>query len=188
MSDYPVLTRETAPDASVPLLDATQQAFGFIPNLIGVMANTPALLEAYTAVSAAFDKSDLSATERQVVLLTVSHYHACDYCVAAHSAIAGMQKVPKDVVSAIRNGEPFADEKLQALRNLVIALLNRRGWLEQADRDAFLAAGYKPRHVLDVLVGIAQKTMSNYTNHLAGTPLDEMFRAFAWQGEVRRTG
>jgi len=149
------------------------------------MANSPALLEAYTAVSAAFDKSDLSATERQVVLLSVSYYHRCDYCIAAHSAIAGMQKVPDDVVSAIRRGESIADAKLEALRKLVIALLDRRGWLEPAERDVFLAAGYESRHVFDVLVGIAQKTMSNFTNHIAGTPLDTMFEQFSWSPPER---
>lgn len=180
MSDYPVLSLETAPDEARPVLEATQAAFGFIPNLLGVMAHSPALAEAYLIVSGLFDKTDLTPTERQVVLLTVSQYHGCHYCVAAHSALAEMQAVPADVVEAIRDGQAIADSKLQALREFVRVVVEKRGWLEAQDQQAFYAAGYQPRHVMDVLVGVAQKTMSNFTNHIAQTPLDNAFKAYAW--------
>jgi uncharacterized peroxidase-related enzyme len=181
MSDYPVLTMETAPEGARAVLEASQAAFGFIPNLLGVMAHSPALAEAYLAVSGLFDKTDLTPTERQVVLLTVSHYHGCHYCVAAHSTLAAMQGLPADVVAAIRDDQPIADEKLQALRAFVRSVVEKRGWLESRDHEVFYAAGYEPRHVMDVLVGIAQKTMSNFTNHIAQTPLDDAFRAHAWE-------
>jgi uncharacterized peroxidase-related enzyme len=157
MSDFPVLDFETAPQGARPVIEATQRAFGFVPNLPGVMAHSPALAEAYLTVSGLFEKTDLTPTERQVVLLTVSQYHDCHYCVAAHTMLAEMQHIPADVVRAIRTDRPIADNRLQALRVFVRNLVDKRGWLDDQDVQAFYAAGHQPQHVMDVLVGIAQK-------------------------------
>lgn len=183
MSEFPVHTLESAPQAAAPTLKATQQAFGFIPNLMGIMASSPALAEAYMNLSNVFEKTDLTATEKQIVLLTVSHYHACHYCMAAHTAISAMQDVPADVVEAIRNNQPITDSKLQALRALVHSMVDNRGFPDETVVQHFLDAGYKPAHMMDILVGVAQKTLSNFTNHIAGTPLDKAFEQFSWQPE-----
>ena len=183
MPSFPVHTKDTAPAAALPILDATQQAFGFIPNLMGVMASSPALAETYLTVSGLFDKTDLNATEKQVVLLSVSHFHGCQYCMAAHSAIAAMQQVPADVVAAIRTDKPIADSKLEALRAFTRSLVETRGWPNEAQVKNFLDAGYQPSHMMDILVGIAQKTLSNFTNHIAKTPLDGAFSEYAWNAE-----
>lgn len=181
MKQFSLHTPESAPIAARPLLENTEKAFGFIPNLMAVMSTSPALTEAYLTLSSIFDKTDLSPTERQIVLLTVSHYHGCSYCMAAHSAIAEMQKVPEDVVKAIRENQPINNRKLQALRTLVVAIVEKRGWLDETDVESFIGAGYEASHVMDVLVGIAQKTLSNFTNHIAGTPLDKVFEPHAWK-------
>jgi AhpD family alkylhydroperoxidase len=180
MSNFPVHTRETAPETAQPVLDAVTGMFGFLPNLLGVMATSPALAEAYTALSGIFEKSGLNPAERQVVLLTVSRFHACHYCMAAHSVAAEMQQVPADVVAAIRTDHPIADAKLQALRVYVNRLIEKRGWIDEQEMGEFLAAGYAPSHALDVLVGVGQKTLSNFTNHIAQTPLDTAFEQHAW--------
>lgn len=181
MSRFPVLNLDNAPAESKDLLQKTQDNFGFIPNLIGVMANSPAITEAYLSVAGIFSKSHLSATEQQIVLLTVSHYHACKYCMAAHTAIAGMQNVEPDVVQAIRNNQPITDAKLEALRQFTYQLVDKRGWLEESEVQKLLDAGYESFYILDIMVGVAQKTLSNFTNHLAKTPLDDAFTEVAWE-------
>ena len=95
-----------------------------------------------------------------------------------------MQKVPADVVQAIRTGQPIADGKLEALRRFTAAVAATRGRPPEADTAAFLAAGYAPAHILEVILGVGMKTLSNYTNHLAGTPLDEAFAPVAWSKTV----
>ncbi len=180
MANFPVHTRESAPAAAHETLDAVVGMFGFLPNLLGVMATSPALAEAYTALSGIFEKSGLTPTERQVVLLTVSRFHECRYCMAAHSAAAEMQHLPAAVVQAIRTDQSIADPKLEALRLYVNRLLEKRGWIDEAGMGEFLAAGYAPSHALDVLVGVGQKTLSNFTNHFAHTPLDSVFEQHAW--------
>jgi len=181
MTSLSVLTTKSAPEKSKPLLEQVQKNFGFVPNLIGVMAHSPAVTEAYLSVADIFSRSSLSATEQQIVLLTVSHYHECGYCMAAHTAIAGMQNVEPDIVQAIRDDVLIEDNKLQALRHFTRLMIEKRGWADDADVQAFLDAGYKESHILDILVGVAQKTLSNFTNHIAKTPLDEAFSAVAWQ-------
>jgi len=181
MPSFPVLTIDTAPSASKSLLEQTQKNFGFIPNLIGVMASSPTVTKAYLSVADIFSKSSLSATEQQIVLLTVSHYHECGYCMAAHTAIAGMQNVENSVVNAIRDNVIIEDNKLEALRNFTRLLIDKRGWVDDADVQVFLDAGYETSQALDILVGVAQKTLSNFTNHLAKTPLDDAFTEVAWE-------
>jgi len=181
--NFPVHTLETAPEAARPVMQTAQQAFGFIPNLIAIMSSSPAMAEAYLAISGIFEKSGLSPTERQVVLLTVSRFHECQYCVAAHSAISSMQKVPDDVVRAIRDDQRIADPKLQSLRKFVNQIIEKRGWLSEEDVQEFLSAGYEKSHILDILVGVAQKMLSNFTNHIAETPLDDVFVSNAWAPE-----
>ncbi len=178
------LTPATAPDASTPMLEGAQRAFGFVPNLLGNMAHAPALLQAYMAVSAAFDTTSLSPTERQVVLLATSVRNGCTYCVAAHTVIAGMQKVPSAVVEALRAGAPIGDAKLEALRRFVEETVESRGWPSVSTEAAFFDAGYTSAQALEVLVGVAQKTMSNYMNHMASTPLDAAFAGGAWSREA----
>ncbi len=177
---YPIHTVETAPAPAKDILAAAQKNYGFLPNLLGVMAEAPAMVKAYTTLSRIFDETSFSATERQTVLLTVSYENGCEYCVSAHSVIAGMQKVPDEVVNAIRDGKPIADKKLEALRRFTATVVNSRGWPADGDVKAFLDAGYDRAQVLEVLVGVGVKTLSNYTNHIAETPLDQAFGKAAW--------
>jgi len=181
MSNFPVLTTDSAPSSSKNLLQKTRNNFGFIPNLIGIMATSPSLTEAYLTVAGIFSKSDLSATEQQIVLLTVSRYHECYYCMTVHTAIANMKNVAPDIVEAIRTDQTISDSKLEALRQFTWLVIEKRGWVDEIDLQTFLNAGYESKHVLDLLVGVAQKTMSNFTNHIAKTPLDEAFAEVAWK-------
>lgn len=180
MSNFPVHTVDSAPTASKALLENTQKNFGFVPNLIGVMASSPAITEAYLTVADIFSRSSLNPTEQQIVLLTVSHFHDCCYCMAAHTAIAGMKNVDSAVVQAIRDNQPLMEPKLQALRQFTNLLIKNRGWMEDSDMQAFLDAGYTESSMLDVMVGVSQKILSNFTNHMAKTPLDDGFKEVAW--------
>jgi len=134
------------------------------------MATSPSLTNAYLSIADIFSKSSLTPTEHQIVLLTVSRYHECDYCMAAHTAIAGIKKVDSAVVNSIRNDLPISHLKLETLRNFTKLLIDKRGWVKDDDIQSFLDAGYTTNHILDILIGIGQKTVSNFTNHIAKTP------------------
>lgn len=172
---FTVHTVESAPDGAKETLLGTQQAFGFVPNLLGTMAGAPALLKAYLTVTRLFDETSLSASERQVVLLAASAENGCEYCLAAHTAIASMQRVPAAVIAAARDGRPIEDARLEALRCFATVVTARRGHPTAQETDAFRAVGYSDQQVLEVVLGVGMKTLSNYTNHIAGTPIDAVF-------------
>lgn len=181
MTSFETHTLETVGDDGRDILETVNKTYGFVPNLLGKMVEAPALAKAYLDIGATFGETSFSETERQVVLLAVSRFHECEYCVAAHSAIAGMSDVPEDIVASIREDRPIGEPRLEALRRFTTTVLDKRGWLDDGDLAAFLDAGYERRQALEVLVGVAMKTMSNFTNHIAGTELDEAFAAAKWQ-------
>lgn len=177
-------TIESAPEASKALLAGAKQAFSFVPNLLAGMAEAPALLEGYMTLAGIFDKTELSETERQIILMANNRLNGCTYCMAAHTTISQGAKVPKDVIEALRNGTPIADAKLEALRKFSEHVNLERGWIEQSQIDALLQAGYGKQTILEVILGTSLKVMSNYTNHVANTPLDKAFESNAWSPRV----
>ncbi len=190
MSRFMIHSQQSAPEGSRPLLAGAEQAFGFVPNLLGVFAESPPTLEAYVTLSQLFDKSSFTDSERQVVILTISRFNECRYCIAAHSVIARSQGVPEAAVEAIRTDERIPDTRLEALRAFTSRVLEARGWVSERDVADFLAAGFTNAQVLEVVLGLSLKTLSNYVNHLADTPLDEPFSSQAWEpgAQQRATG
>jgi len=122
--------------------------------------------------------------EQQVVALTVSATNDCAYCMGAHSAVAQMVRMPDDVLAALRDQRSLSDRKLNALRTLVLAVLQHRGWVPEGELEHVVTAGYSQRHILDVLTIVSLKTLSNYVNHIAHTPLDAQFAAQAWKAQA----
>jgi uncharacterized peroxidase-related enzyme len=180
MTNFTVHTQQTAPKASQEVLAGVEQAFGFVPNLMATLAESPAAVEAYATLMGIFDKSDFTPTERQVVLMTNNRLNGCTYCMAAHSTISKMQGVPADVIADLRAGTSLADAKLEALRLFTIKIVESRGYASDADLEAFVAAGYTKANILEVILGTSLKTLSNYSNHVANTPVDEAFKADTW--------
>lgn len=181
MTDFTPHTLATADPEGREVLEQVQKNYGFVPNLLGNMAHAPATAKGYLTLGQLVGETSFDATEQQVIMLTVSRYNECEYCIGAHSAISAMQKLPADVIESIRNDEPIADEKLEALRVFTRKMVDQKGWLSDEDTGSFLAAGYGQRQILEVVLGVAMKTISNYTNHIAGTVLDDAFADFAWE-------
>jgi AhpD family alkylhydroperoxidase len=147
------------------------------------MANVPGLLETYlTGYSAFRTESGLSPAEQETILLAIGRTHGCGYCVAAHSTLADLAKVPAEITDALRAGEPLPDPRLDALATFTVAFVESRGLPTAAQVEAFLGAGYTENDILQVLLAVAVKTISNYTNHLFHTPVDDLFARRAWEG------
>lgn len=171
-----------APEGAKKTLEQAQETLGFVPNMYGVMANAPALMNAYAAAYQAFrEETGFSAPEQEVVLLSVSYVNECNYCMAAHSMVGNkMSGVPDDVLEALRQGHEIPNQKLNALSVFTKAMVEKKGWPTEEDVSTFLAAGYEQNHILDVIAGIGVKTLSNYANHIAGTVVDDAFSSYAW--------
>lgn len=181
MTDFPLHDETTAPEESKAMLAESRKQNGMIPGLHATMAEAPGLLASYRFVHEQFLQSSFDKDELTVVWQTVNVEHACHYCVPAHTAIAKMMKVDDAISDALRNQTPLPTPGLEALRSFTLNVLRNRGNVDDQAVQAFFDAGFTKRQVLEVVLGVAQKVMSNYTNHLAQTPVDEPFRKFDWQ-------
>lgn len=176
MSKLTVHSIESAPEGARPSLGAVEKKFGFLPNLMKVLAGSPVAIQAYLQLSELFEKSAFTPREQQLILLAVSQENQCGYCVAAHSMVArNMVKVPNEEIEQVKSGKHLADKRSDALVAFVRQLVKSRGFVSEDAIDTFLSQGFEQRHVLELIVAIAMKTISNYSNHIAHTPIDEVF-------------
>lgn len=177
---------ESASERQQPILEGAKKSIGAIPNMYANMVNSPGLLETYLHGYDVFRKeSGFTPEEQEVVFLTVSYLNGCNYCMAAHSVIAdNMSKVPADVTDAIREGREIGDEKLQALSAFTREMFVTRGRPSSEAAQAFLEAGYTERQILEIILALAVKTLSNYSNHVFGTEVDAMFQSRTWEAPV----
>lgn len=175
MTTFTSQTIDTAPAESKLLLQRIDRQFGFIPNLLSAMAVSPATLQSYLSLTELFNQTHFSSTERQFLLLTISRYRNCCYCLAAHGSLAKMQKIPADIVNAVYYNEALKDPRLEALRAFTLSVLEQQGWVGQDVLDDFYRAGFSQQHVLEVVLAISFKTLSNFVNHINDTPIDKQF-------------
>jgi len=172
MSEFAIHSRATAPFAAKPFLEEASASLGYVPALLGQMAESPQLLEAYSVTSAIFRKSTFTEAEQQLVLLTISVEHDSQYCTPAHTRRARQAGLAEPDIRAIRDRRPLSDPRLDSLRIFAIRMVRERGFLTDGEVAAFLTAGFTRAQVLDVVLAVGIKTLSNYVNHLAETPLD----------------
>lgn len=161
-----------------------------VPNMYRAMAHSPGLFATYVDGYNRFRaQSGFTPAEQEVVLLTVSRFNECSYCVAAHSTLADTASgVPAEVTAAIRDDRPVADPRLGTLSVFTQVMLETGGRPTAGDVEDFLNAGYTDQQVLEIVLAIAVKTLSNYTNHLAATPVDEAFAGRAWEPAAQVAG
>ena len=172
------------PVESQPILDAIAEKIGFVPNLFSTLASQTKVLEAFVALDNAFGETSLNPVERQAVLLAASVENQSVYCVAGHTIFARSMDVPESQLTALRSGRTIGDRKLDALQTFTRRLVATRGHATIQDVDDFIDAGFTRRQMLDVILGVAVKTITNYVTTTLQTPLDEPFEAAVWSAPV----
>ena len=189
MTEFTIYKPENAPGKSGELLDGALRKMGFLPNFYAMLAESDAALEAYFSLSSLVSRTGFSPDQQQLILLVASVENGCRYCVAAHSSGARLAKLDKQIIEAVRTGNPIADERLEALRRFTAALVGKQGHATN-EMEAFLDAGFSKRNVLEVVMCVSMKTLSNYSNHLMGVPLDSALSRMEWKGtnEVPQAG
>jgi uncharacterized peroxidase-related enzyme len=181
MVKYPIHTEQSAPTAARTTLNNVVKAWGFLPNLGAVIAESPAALELlWAGYGALTSKATLSPAEQQLVCVAASRENRCSYCVAAHSTMALGADLPPPVLNAVRDSIPIADKRLEALRKVTQTIVQQRGWLSEADKQQFVDAGFSPGQLLEVVGWVSMKILTNYTNHIAETPVDPQWSGQAW--------
>jgi alkylhydroperoxidase family enzyme len=180
MHNFTLYTAESAPEESRPTLQALQQKFGFLPNVMATMAGNPVLLNGFAGAFGSFHGGSLDECEKQVLLLTNAVTIKCPWTVAAHSTFALEDGMRESDVKAIREGRLPDDPKYAALSALSKALIEKRGNVAEADIEQFTAAGYSPLQIFEVITSIGVSTMAATTTNMTGTPVEERFKAQTW--------
>lgn len=189
MAAQPILKNLKAIDpahaeaAQKEVLDKAKARTGMIPNMYANMANAPAVLDTYLHGYSLFrSESGFTPPEQEVVFLAASQSNGCPYCVAAHSMIADkVSKVPAEVLQAIRTGQPIPDTRLAALYRLTAEMVRTQGRPSPETVQAFLDAGFEEKKLLYIVLALAVKTLSNFSNHAFATEVDERFAAYRVQ-------
>lgn len=180
MSRLTIHSADTAPEAARERVRAAEQANGFLPNLIGVLANAPTALETYQVVGAINGRTSLNPAEREVVQITAATLNDCGFCVAGHTKLS-LQKLrlPEALVDGLRNVDVLDDPKLNALARFSVAVIEKKGQVSDGELAAFRAAGYNDQQALEVVLGVSLATLCNYANSLAQTPINPELQPFA---------
>lgn len=156
---------------SQELLCAVQEKFGMVPNMTRTMANSPVVLEGYLGLSTALSKGKLSAEQREQIALTVAQANLCDYCLAAHSAIATKVGLTDDAILDSRNGTSV-DSESNVLIRFARKMVDERGNVSDNDVEELRAAGFKDGAIAEVVANVALNMFTNYFNHVAETEVD----------------
>jgi alkylhydroperoxidase AhpD family core domain len=179
MSRLPVLTLDNAPEASRAFIDRAITNNGFLPNLVGVLANAPAALETYLTVAGINGRNSLSLAEREVIQIIAASIHGCEFCVTGHTAI-GLKKAgfDKNTVIALQRRARTGDARLDAVADFTRAVIVSRGAVADGELEQFLAADFTEAQALEVVLGVSLATLCNFTNNLACNDINPQLQAF----------
>ena len=180
MEDFPVYTIDSAPEGSKPALRDLHAAFGTVPNIAGVMATSPVLINSLVGLFGRVHGGSFTEAQIQTLLLTNAVTNACTWAVAFHTALALKEGLEPADVEAIRAGRSPKHSKLGALSTLARALIERRGRIDDQDVERFLAAGFGKDHLLEVVAVVAASTITNYAGNIAKPPLEDALQVHAW--------
>lgn len=169
-SKFNVPTRNEVSPVNQAIFDTLEKAVGFVPNIFATYAHSENALQNYLNLSNA--KTSLKAKEKEVVNLAVSEVNECQYCLSAHTAIAGMNGFSPDQIFELRAGQASFDGKLDALAKLAKNITENRGAATQEVIDAFFAAGWTKENLVDTIVLVGDKTITNYLHRTTQVPID----------------
>jgi len=170
MSKFNVPTRDEVSADNQAIFDNLQKGLGFVPNLYAYYAKNETALGDYLALQNR--KSTLKAKEREVINLVVSEYNGCKYCQSAHTALGKMNGFTEDQILELRAGSASFDSKLNALAEFTLSAVSNRGNASAAVKENFFAAGYTEANMIDVIIVVGDKIISNYVHNLAGFAID----------------
>lgn len=170
MQKFIVPTRDQVSENNQAIFDQLQKGLGFVPNLYAYYAKNETALGDYLALQNR--KSTLKAKEREVINLVVSQINGCRYCQSAHTALGKMNGFTDDQILEIRGGSASFDAKLDALAKFTAAVTLNRGKVSDEVKETFFAAGYDEANMIDVIVIVGDKIISNYIHNLADFAID----------------
>ena len=181
MSIFEVQTIDRAPEGSRAPLEKLQRVFGMVPNVAGIIANSPVLATIFVPLFEGVHAGTFTEAEIQTLLLTNAVTNSCAWAVAFHSHLALKAGLSRADVQAIRERRAPSEARIAALSAYARDLIEKRGHVGDGAVEAVLAAGFKPDQALEALAVSAASTITNYALNIAEPPLEPMFQKHAWR-------
>jgi len=167
---FTVPTKEQVSEANQAIFDSLHKMIGFVPNLYAYYAKNETALADYLALQNR--KSTLRGKEREIINLVTSQINGCRYCQSAHTAFGKMNGFTDEQILEIRKGSASFDSKLDALVKFTFSIVENRGRATEESKEAFFAAGYTEANLIDVVIVVGDKTISNYLHNLTHIEID----------------
>ncbi len=180
MTSFEIFDENSAPPAARGALSAIAKKAGFVPRIFGLFAASHVAVHALVALSAAFQASAFTAREREIISMATSAENQCVYCVAGHTAFSRIAGFSDDDLQAMREGASLSDPREDALYRFTREVAAARGGISPIALERFFAAGFGKPQIFDLLIGVAEKTMTNFASKIARLEIDEQFAGFAW--------
>lgn len=180
MSIFKIHNKESAESELSALFDSTEEKIDFVPNIFAVIAESVPALKTYTAMSNYFEQSSFTDIEKETIQIVTSIENKCGYCVAGHSAFAVVKQVPSPIIKSLRENLPIEEPRIEALANFVRSLIRSKGRVDQKDLILFFDAGFSKAQMMEVVIGISLKYLTNFISNATSLPLDSAFEPFAW--------
>ena len=167
---FEVPTLDKVSEKNKSILSQMNEKLGFIPNIYATYALSENALERYTTF--ANGKTSLNNKEKEVVNLVVSQANGCTYCLAAHTAIGKMNGFTDEQIISIRKGDASFNPKFNALVKATKDIIENRGKVDESSISGFFEAGYTQENLVDLVVGIGEKTITNFLHNITDIPID----------------
>ena len=171
MSRLAIPARDDVPEASKPILDAVDKQLGTVPNMFGLIAQSPAALQGYVANNGALGKT-LDVKTRERIALAVAEVNGCDYCLSAHSYLGlNLAKISPEEIALNRMGRS-GDTKADAAVRFAVKVVRERGHIAEADIEAVRDAGFSDGEIIEIIAVAAENIFTNLLNVVADTDID----------------
>ncbi|MBL8665911.1 MAG: peroxidase-related enzyme [Rhodospirillales bacterium] len=171
MSRLAIATREAAPEASKPILDAVHRQLGIVPNMFRMIASSPAALSGYTSLSGALTRT-LDVKTRERIALAVAQVNGCDYCLSVHTYLgANLANMSAEEIALNRQGAS-GDPKADAAVRFATRVARERGHLGDADIAGVRDAGFSDGQIIEIIALVAENCFTNFLNEVAQTDID----------------
>ncbi len=170
MATISVPTRSEVSENNQQIFDNLQKNLGFVPNLYATFAYSDTALADYLQLQNR--KSSLKGKEREIINLVVSQVNECAYCLAAHTQLGKMNGFSDEQILELRTGQASFNPKFDALARFVRDITLNRSKPSSEALDAFFEAGYTQENLVDTLMVIGDKIISNFIHGSTQIPVD----------------
>lgn len=153
------------------LLTQIHGAFGATPNMFKAVANSPAALQSMWGAFGALSSGVIPAKLGEQIAVAVADRNACEYCLAAHTALGRKAGASAEEMAAAQAGQA-TDPKTAAALRFALQLVEARGQVSQADVQAVRAAGFNDEAIVEILAHVALNLFTNYVNVAFAVPVD----------------